>query len=931
MEHRTLPHLSTDAMLKAHQEIAQRQPITFQGHENTVYALAMLPDGRVVSGSQDETLKLWDIDKQQCLATLEGHRHTVYALAVLPDGRVVSGSLDKTLKLWDMNKQQCLATFRGHEGIMTALAVLPDGRVVSGSLDKTLKLWDMNKQQCLATFQGHEDRVWALAVLPDGRVVSGSHDKTLKLWDMNKQQCLATFSGHESGVRALAVLRDGRVLSSSDGYLAFKLWDMNKQQCLATFSGHDSVRALAVLPDGRVMSGSWDYTLKLWDMNKKQCLATLKGHENWVNALAVLPDGRVVSGSHDKTFKLWDVRLPTWALAAETPTVKSFNVPQRSPSQQSLPVNTADFSSPSFHQQFKADELPMEISTKFITKRSKSSKQYIIINPNNSSKVISNSRPSIPEGHNQFLKEDHKRKTGRKIKKSFKEAGIDRAHIVSDNDIQRNIVDDINFNFKDNQTESLIERIFSKIWREERDKLHAISLLEKLKKEKTLEGKVSIGNDLICYLSTYYNNISCGNANQNRAIGRRPDLDAPINEAGLHSSTYRTRGFLEGSVDPANTAYISSLPIRGNSILASRYGRGGREHKDDRNIDLENTTARTGNLLNQFQEIKKSQKRKNEFDETEEKNAKKRKTNELKFQKIPLEKLILENEPIGIGAFGAVYKGKWNGYKVACKEMIGQLTEQALKDFKREAGILANLNSPYIVRFFGICFNKTRQYLVMELCQESLFDRLQRKPEITWDVRIFFGKKIARGLAYLHEQEILHLDLAARNILLDEKGHPKITDFGISETKHYYQRASNNSNQGRSPIAWTALERLENTSMKPNTAIDIYSYGVVLWEIAARKLPLEGLKELRLTQQLLIKHIIETHYRDPVPKDTPGPFAKLIDECRDINPQRRPSAEQAIDRLKKSNYSPQFFQAGQQTQTSTTNISYQPMTKNMGQ
>ena len=135
---------------------------------------------------------------QQCIATLEGHTEAVRALAVLPDGRVVSGSSHvvlanaretvsnrnehNTLKLWDMSTQQCIATLEGHTDFVQALAVLPDGRVVSGSADNTLKLWDMSTQQCIATLQGHTSSVQALAVLPDGRVVSGSEDKTLKLW-----------------------------------------------------------------------------------------------------------------------------------------------------------------------------------------------------------------------------------------------------------------------------------------------------------------------------------------------------------------------------------------------------------------------------------------------------------------------------------------------------------------------------------------------------------------------------------------------------------------------------------------------------------------------------------------------------------------------------------------------------------------------------
>jgi WD40 repeat protein len=107
----------------------------------------------------------------------------VAALAVLPDGRLVSGSSDSTLRLWDPATGSCERVFEGHQGPVTALAVLPDGRLASGSDDRTIRLWDPATGSCSAVFEGHQDWVYALAVLPDGRLASGSDDRTIRLWD----------------------------------------------------------------------------------------------------------------------------------------------------------------------------------------------------------------------------------------------------------------------------------------------------------------------------------------------------------------------------------------------------------------------------------------------------------------------------------------------------------------------------------------------------------------------------------------------------------------------------------------------------------------------------------------------------------------------------------------------------------------------------
>jgi WD40 repeat protein/predicted phosphodiesterase len=284
------------------------------GHTRWVSACAVTPDGRrVVSGSWDKTLKVWDLATGHEVATLRGHAGAVNACAVTPDGRrVVSGSWDETLKVWDLATGHELATLRGHAGLVVACAVTPDGRrVVSGSDDQTLKVWDLATGHEVATLLGHAGAVNACAVTPDGRrVVSGSDDQTLKVWDLATGHELATLLGHTGRVRACVVMPDGRRVVSSSSDQTLKVWDLATGHEVATLHGHaDWVFACAVMPDGRrVVSGSEDQTLKVWDLATGHEVATLHGHADGVRACAVTPDGRrVVSGSDDKTLKVWDL------------------------------------------------------------------------------------------------------------------------------------------------------------------------------------------------------------------------------------------------------------------------------------------------------------------------------------------------------------------------------------------------------------------------------------------------------------------------------------------------------------------------------------------------------------------------------------------------------------------------------------------------
>jgi hypothetical protein len=254
------------------------------GHSDYVTSAAYSPDGKTaLSGSYDNTLKLWDIATGSCLKTFLGHSNGVTSVAFSPDGNTaLSGSRDNTLKLWDISTGQCLKTLSGHYSFIHSVAFSPDGKTaLSGSYDKTLRLWDIATGTCLKTLSGHSDAVNSVAFSPDGKTaLSGSSDNTLKLWDVATGQCLKTLSGHSRNVQSVAFSPDGKTALSGSADNTLKLWDITTAQCLKTLSGHSrAVYPLAFSPDGKIaLSGSDDQTLKLWDIATGTCLKTLSGY-----------------------------------------------------------------------------------------------------------------------------------------------------------------------------------------------------------------------------------------------------------------------------------------------------------------------------------------------------------------------------------------------------------------------------------------------------------------------------------------------------------------------------------------------------------------------------------------------------------------------------------------------------------------------------
>jgi WD40 repeat protein len=290
----------------------EREPIAvFErkliGHENWVRSVAISPDGKwAASGSDDKTIRVWNIDTGECQATLKGRTNAVQGVGITPDGkRILSASDDETVRVWDARTGKEILRLRGHKHIVTGVAALLDGlRAIScaAGLDPTLKLWDLISGKCLQTYAGHKGPVASVAVDRKGlQVISGSYDQTLKLWDIETGQCLTTLKGHSEQVNSVQITPDGRYAVSGSEDRAVKIWDLEKGICIGTLEGHqDGIDSVAISPDGVLIAstGFTDNTIRLWDFHSGECVQTI--HEDArpeFISIAISPDGsRLIAG-----------------------------------------------------------------------------------------------------------------------------------------------------------------------------------------------------------------------------------------------------------------------------------------------------------------------------------------------------------------------------------------------------------------------------------------------------------------------------------------------------------------------------------------------------------------------------------------------------------------------------------------------------------
>ncbi|MEA5626152.1 serine/threonine-protein kinase [Nostoc sp. UHCC 0251] len=300
---------------------------TLTGHSGTlssVNALAISPDSHTLaSGSDDNTIKLWDLNTKKVLASLSGHSQAVKSVAFSPDGQILAtASDDKTIKLWQVETLKEICTLLGHSHAVKSVAFSPDGQILaSGSWDKTIKLWDVNTGTEICTITGHQLQVNSVAFSPQGQLLaSASYDRTIRLWQIEGSQreiqnrpcysLLSTLSGHAWAVLTVAFSPDGKILATGSDDNTIKLWEVNTGQLISTLVGHSwSVVAVAFTADGEtLLSASWDKTVKLWRVSTAEEIVTLSGHVDSVSAVAVSKVTQLIaSGSKDKTIKLWQL------------------------------------------------------------------------------------------------------------------------------------------------------------------------------------------------------------------------------------------------------------------------------------------------------------------------------------------------------------------------------------------------------------------------------------------------------------------------------------------------------------------------------------------------------------------------------------------------------------------------------------------------
>eukprot|EP01156_Anaeramoeba_ignava_P018305 Anaeramoba_ignava/a91349_73.p1 GENE.a91349_73~~a91349_73.p1 ORF type:complete len:1246 (-),score=329.81 a91349_73:137-3838(-) len=250
-------------------------------------------------------------------------------------------------------------------------------------------------------------------------------------------------------------------------------------------------------------------------------------------------------------------------------------------------------------------------------------------------------------------------------------------------------------------------------------------------------------------------------------------------------------------------------------------------------------------------------------------------------------------EEVGRGTFGKVFRAIWRGKEVAVKLIFPEYnTGMYLTEFQREVFMLSKTRHPNIVLFMGACTKPPNIFIVTEFMSEGSLYHVIKKDNFkgSQEMWLKIARDIALGVNYLHlakPKMIIHRDLKSLNVLLDENYNSKIADFGMSRIK---EESAKLTKLKGSPC-WMAPEIFRNEVY--NEKADIYSYGIVLWELITKEFPYKGIDN---PIQLGFK-VAYQKLRPDISKITDPKWKDLITQCWADEPDDRPSFDKILEIL----------------------------------
>lgn len=288
------------------------EPIVYRRHTNGIFAIAWSPDGqRIASASSDQTVHVWNADGAGEPIVFKGHDAAVRVVAWHPDGkRLFTGAVNKTMGIWNIDGTGSVVPIDIDHGYAHTSAWSPDREwVVTGGKDGKVRLWKMDRKDEPVLLDEHDGPVNTIQWTPDGQhIVAAADDGVVQIWKGGGTGKALVLNGYKAMKVAVTISPDGRRVAFGGDTQAFKIANIDGSGHPIEFRTGSQMFELAFSPDGqRIASIERNGTIHVWNVERILKTRVFHGHTDGVYGAAWSPDAkRIASVSHDNTLRIWD-------------------------------------------------------------------------------------------------------------------------------------------------------------------------------------------------------------------------------------------------------------------------------------------------------------------------------------------------------------------------------------------------------------------------------------------------------------------------------------------------------------------------------------------------------------------------------------------------------------------------------------------------
>ena len=277
-----------------------------------IYSIIKINNEEIAVASGKEILIINDIkaDEQKGIfdfyPSLKGHTKNILCLALLSENLLASGSEDKTIKIWDISNQKLIKTISKNYKRIDSLLEYERNILIAGTYN-IIRVINIDTKEELLTLIGHEKTVCSIIKINENKLASSSYDNLIKIWNMDNKACEFTLYGHDSPVFCILLLKDGRLVSGSGSRdKSINIWNLSKKKCEFTLVGHKrEVRDIKQLSNNFIITASTDKTIKLWNLFHKSCIQTLNSHFDVIFCLCMIDKNIFCSAGREEDIFLW--------------------------------------------------------------------------------------------------------------------------------------------------------------------------------------------------------------------------------------------------------------------------------------------------------------------------------------------------------------------------------------------------------------------------------------------------------------------------------------------------------------------------------------------------------------------------------------------------------------------------------------------------